>query len=223
MSAVLMATVDRQLVSEVRLGSGRSLMGRHPDSCIPLSYPWVSWVQLALQSGEYGWLATNGYRTRMRATSPDINAVVAPGASVWIRPGAYMQLTWPELPQELIVSVMTRRPKLPVLERVEELPRGDVMTRMPVPSLSDQQIRHRLAVLFRHLLLDEERPENLYRSAAEELGLDYLDKGANLLKQTANRLIQQLNRERSVGLEGVDALGHYLVFTSSALSPDDIE
>lgn len=224
MSALLTVTVDRQLVGEARPGPGRSLVGRHPDSCVPLSCPWVSWVQLALQDTEYGWLVTNGYRTRMRATSTEIDAIVTPGGSVWIRHGTSMRLTWPELPRELIITLLTPRPKLP-MQQVEKLPRGTVTTRMPtlMPALSDQQVRHRMAVLFRHLLLDEDRPENLYRSAAERLAFDDPDKGTNLLKQAANRLIHQLNRERSVGLEGVDSLGHYLVFTSGALSPDDLE
>lgn len=246
-NSLLTVSVDRELVGAAHPRPGSHVLGRDPRSCVPLKFGWVSRVQLSIVAGDLGWVVTNGYRTRLAATSPLIDAVVMPGGSVWVGPGDVMQLTWPELPHELVVTIELPRPSLHVPHdkqaagsasgRVGTLvvPVGTQSAPVPrrtegylVRRLSDQVMRRRMAVLFRHLLLDEERPKNLYRTAAEALGYNAADqkelaKGVNLLKQAVDRLIRQLNRDRSVGLSGVDALGHFLVFTSGALNPDDLE
>lgn len=233
MRSKLTVSVDRELVGEAHLELGCHVLGRDPRSCVRLKFAWVSWVQASIAVGDLGWVVTNGYRTRLTASSALVEAVVMPGGSVWVGPGEVMRLTWPELPHELVVTIKLPRLSLHVPEPVQAPAHAGTLIARPRPGrlaigLGDQVTRRRMAVLFRHLLLDEARPKNLYRTAALALGYheddkEDLAKGINLLKQAVDRLIKQLNRDRSVGLSGVDALGHFLVFTSGALTPDDLE
>jgi len=226
----LTVSVDREVVGKAHPRPGRHVLGRDPKSCVPLRFAWVSWVQAFIAADDLGWVVTNGYRTRLTAASALVEAVVMPGGSMWVSPGEELRLTWPELPHELVVTIKLPRPSLhvPQQERATGQAHGTRIAPRRTESYLDRVTRRRMAVLFRHLLLDEERPTNLYRTAAVALGYheddkDELAKGVNLLKQAVDRLVKQLNRDRSVELSGVDALGHFLVFTSGALNPDDLE
>jgi hypothetical protein len=81
-------------------------------------------------------------------------------------------------------------------------------------------LRHRMAVLFQHLIDGTDPPRNLYRHASAALGPE--DTEANL-KAATHRLIERINKgRRGHRLEDVEALGYYLVHTTRAVQETDL-
>ena len=79
-------------------------------------------------------------------------------------------------------------------------------------------LRHTMAVLFRHLLTGGPSPRNLYMAAAVEL-----ETTPEAVKQASKRLRDRINRERVQRLEDVKALGHYLITTTRSVTEADLD
>lgn len=77
----------------------------------------------------------------------------------------------------------------------------------------DDLTKHRLAIVFRHLIEQTPAPSNLYRTRAAELAMEPAD-----LKNLVNRVRQRNNRERHQDLVDADQFGVYLVDVSQMLS-----
>lgn len=213
---LLTVKVDDRVIGKKELPSGEHFVGRSEGSCVPLDEEWVSRTQLNIQRQSDGWVVTNGYRTRMRASSSSVEAMVAPGGSLLVHPGEPLELSWPELPHNLTMTLTSfgRRRQLG-----GQRPRPGHGTLLPfsrqkgrLSRLQFWRHRERLAILFRHLLLGQPRPSNLYTEAAQRSGVSEAT-----LRQLVRRLLLDINDGRAQPLQGVDALGHYLVETTGEL------
>lgn len=172
-----------------------------------------------------GWLLVNGERTRARAENRLASVDAEPSGVVALQDGT-TTVVWPELDEDVTVTFLVGRgrsdPALPVARdrRTDAeaspipatfvpLKRGDVR-----PSL-----RHTMAVLFRHLLVGTPRPVNVYRAAADEMGITEA-----AMKRSADRLMGRINAYRLGGhIDTLDHLGHYLVTTAALITTDDLE
>lgn len=148
-----------------------------------------------------------------------VNATVEQAAALPLRPGVRV----PKLAGVGTVMPQRVRPvqgaglQAHLRERLQgldgESAPGDQLAERPFELFQKQ----RLAVLFRHEILGNARPRNLYAVAATSLGVSQAS-----LKQLVHRTLQRLNRGRAVPLASVHALGHYLVHTAEELTADDL-
>jgi hypothetical protein len=200
-------------------------IGREEGSEIPLRPAWVSRRQASVQVRADGALVMNLSRQVMRATSDVLNATVERGGTAWATLGETLNLAWPDLPHPLTCTLAVWSPAM--ARTADELPRrrrplpwglgaGTVLPASPGRSTSPLQ-DHRMAVLFQHLLLHEDRPTALYETAAAELGIT-----VGALKQSVRRIMVQVNADRDQPLTDIDALGRYLV-ASRMLTMSDLE
>lgn len=200
-------------------------IGREEGSEILLTPGWVSRRQASIQVRADGALVMNLSRHVMRATSDVLDATVGSGGAVWVTMGETLNLAWPDLPHPLTCTLAVWSPAMArtadELTRVRRpLPWGQgAGTLLPAPPrlTTSPLLCHRMAVLFRHLLLHEDRPASLYEAAAAELGIT-----VGALKQSVRRLMVQANARRGQPLADVDALGRYLV-VSRTLTVSDLE
>lgn len=168
------------------------------------------------------WVPTRG---TMRLWWPELphelvlqaNAPVEQAAALPLRPGVRV----PKLAGVGTVMPQRHRPvqgaglQAHLRQRLDgqPAPEDDQLDERPFELLQKQ----RLAVLFRHEILGNARPRNLYAVAATSLGVSQAS-----LKQLVHRTLQRLNSSRAVPLASVHALGHYLVHTAEELTADDL-
>lgn len=212
-------------VAQVRLAQGVVSIGRHPSSAVHVGHAWMPRRLAAIETTGSHPRFTNGRRTRCVLTSPSIEATLAPSASLQLEPGRW-RLAWPELDQECVALVWVDEestgedwPEL--VDRPVDVAQGDRLVMGTHLAAEDLVLtplrRHRLATLYRYLLDDTRQPENLYATAAAELGVSN-----EVLRNLTREVRDQLNLQRGVKLHSADKLGYYLVRTSGLVKPSDL-
>jgi hypothetical protein len=200
-------------------------IGREEGSEVLLTPSWVSRRQASIQVRADGALVINLSRQVMRATSDVMDATAGRGGRVLVALGETVTVAWPDLPQPLTVTLAVWSPDM--TRTADEFTRGrrqpplglGANTVLPTPMrlTTSPVLCHKMAVLFRHLLLHEDRPTSLYETAAAELGIT-----VGALKQSVRRLIVQINADRGQPLADVDALGRHLV-VSRTITVSDLD
>jgi len=215
----------------VTVGRARGAAARLPNERVPrilatvVPYSSTPSVMGPGKAPRQGWLLVNGERTRAKAANARAFVEAEPSGVVALQDGT-TTVVWPELDESVTLTFLVGSgrsdPALPVArDRPPDagaspipatfvpLQRGDVR-----PSL-----RHTMAVLFRHLLVGTPRPVNVYRTAADEVGITEA-----AMKRSADRLMGRINAHRVGGpIDTLDHLGHYLVTTAALITTDDLQ
>jgi len=209
------------------------LVGRLTGAGISLRPEWAPRRLCRLEPVRDGWLH-NDSRTRLRAESLWVTGgVFEPRAIVLLQSGRWC-LSW-DLDGDCRLDVSIRRPsakasRLPfaldaVVGRalVEDMP----ATHFAATDLALSPLaRYRLAVLFEHLILADDPPENLYAAYADRFHRrdDPRWEQARLqVKSTAVKTRDRLNRARPHNpLRDVADLGYYLVTVTETLREEDL-
>ena len=227
----------RHLLSAKGVTVGRA---RHAGLHVP--EVWVSTVQARLQVHGASVVAVNGTRTRMRVSSRRVKARAERGAAVLLQAGSSgpVVLSWPELDGRLEVHAQWQTgtaPSRPVAADRPAVRSPYVGTAAAANDLPiEPELRHRMAVLFQHLIDESEPPRNLYRNAAGPLGMT-----EESLKAAANRLMKRINDRRWDSIRGhdharrrddhvrpandlnsVESLGYYLVRMTQVVTEQDL-
>jgi hypothetical protein len=190
-------------VGPVRFARGEDdiTIGRGLTAAVRLDQPWISTAHVLVRCVGPVWHVENGswQSMRVRTASPTgkelVTADVAPGGHLFLGEGRH-QATWPKLRAGLVVdfriaSDLTTSDRQLPYRQDRKLPRPPVYTRSTaVPLLRrpgllpDRERRHRLAVVYAHLLdVDIPKPKNVYaaaearfKDAGEDLSADTLKK-----------------------------------------------
>jgi hypothetical protein len=208
----------------------RVTVGRAEHAGLRVQDSWVSAVQAEFMPLEHGhWIVLNGTRTRLRVKSKRVWVTARPGAATLLERGSYgpVTLMWPELDGRLEVQLEYGEGAAPSLPIARDKPSPGFSRQRNLTAMAgaqariDGQLRHRMAVLFQHLIDDTEPPSNLYKHASAALG--GMETEANL-KTAAHRLMRRINKQRRTDhpIEDVEALGYYLIHTSKAVAEADL-
>jgi len=172
-----------------------------------------------------GWLMINGERTRARAENRLAIVEAEPSGVVALQDGT-TTVIWPELDEAVTLTIVVGTGRSdPALPVARDRAPDDRAVAPPATRVALQRsdvrpsLRHSMAVLFRHLLEGTQKPVNVYRTAAHEMGTTEA-----ALKRSAERLMGRINEHRFGGrIDTLDQLGHYLVTTSALITTDDLE
>jgi hypothetical protein len=215
-----------------QLHHGIVTVGRSASAGVHLRPGWVSRNLVQLAPCPFGWCAVNGYRAQMRVVVPHGETWVATGGGSVLALGQHV-LSWPELPHRLEVTVnVTKqsqiglplarddpaRPKPAYTFKPSLIgPANRLSPRRPAIELTPLQ-RLRMAVLFRHLLKGEPRPQNLTATAAAELGIAH-----DVMKKTVRDVRRSVRRQRQqVDDFDIDQLGRFLVTYAELITEDHL-
>lgn len=206
-------------------------VGRYKFAALRVDLPTVSETQCQLVSADVGWVITNGPRTPMKVTGPLVEAVVQPGGQVLLTAGAHT-VRWPELGADLRLKVRVTGKVGPEVAGVIKDPKPVTMrprhtTQFPLDVVGRSQrqagerSRHRLAVMFKHLILGGEEPTSIYRAALESLA----GEGDRVTGDALRQLVRQETRrvlEAGGPRLDVRGLGTFLVTTTNSLGELDL-
>lgn len=186
-------------------------IGRGMGWYMPMRAAWCPRELLGLTPIDGGWLAHN-FRDNLVVEGPSIRrAELDADAKLLLGVGAWT-FTWP-LKEELEVSIWVKssltadQMRLPLAGPAPR-EREKVGTARALPILSPEE-RQRLAIVFRHLLDDSDKPANLCRERAPLLGTDEAN-----LRAWLNRIRVRTNAAGARGrppLKNVDEMGEYLI------------
>lgn len=211
-----------------RLTQGaRSRIGRRERHAFSLREEWIPRDLAELIPIQEGWLIENGGRTRMRVRNTWIEGVEAffsQRAMVMLQQGTSV-IDWPELDGSLSLTVTIRNERATDRD-IPYAVGSEIDAGRPVAGTNlrgrevemSPGLKHRMAVLFRHLIERSEPPANLCETAAKRLGTS-----EQAVKNSANRYRQRLNASRGRSLETLEQLGYYLVVTSEAIGTVDLD
>jgi hypothetical protein len=171
-----------------------------------------------------GWLLVNGERTRATAENRLASVDAEPSGVVALQDGT-TTVSWPELDQDVTLTFLVGSgrpdPALPLArDRPPDAEASPIPTTFVPLKRSDVRpsLRHTMAVLFRYLLEGRPRPVNVYRTAAEQVGITEA-----AMKRSADRLMGRINAHRVCNpIDTLDHLGHYLVTTAALITTDDL-
>jgi hypothetical protein len=172
-----------------------------------------------------GWLLINGERTRARVENRRAIVEAEPSGVVALQDGTSV-VHWPELDEAVTLTIVVGTGRSdPALPVARDRAPDDRAVAPPATRVALQRsdvrpsLRHSMAVLFRHLLEGTQKPVNVYRTAALEMGTTEAG-----LKRSAERLMGRINEHRFGGpIDTLDHLGHYLVTTAALITTDDLE
>ena len=194
---------DWKQVGPVRLApeGAEVTIGRLATAAVRLDQPWISNQQMIVRCVGPVWHVENGARHPMRVHSvaPDgrhlVTAEVIPGGHLYLGEGTH-RVSWPKLRRGLIVTLrisscfsmeelaLPRR-----LDRKLARPPRYVRSLRPLllrraGVLSERERRHRLAVIFAHLLdPNVPKPRNVYAAAEARFKDDGVHLSADTLKK----------------------------------------
>ena len=204
-------------------------LGRRPGSLLPVLEPWMPQLLTTFEGvGKHGWVVTAGTAVTVEVTGARVLARVLPGGSQLLGRGAW-KLLFPTLDHlcRLDVRVYPPDKRQPVDPRTLTRPREVDLDHLLVFQASKRTAadmigitpttKHRLAVLYRHLMQDSRAPENLCATAAAELHME-----EDAVRRLAYRVRDRLNEHRSNPLGTLDDLGDFLVHTGQVLNPDHL-
>ncbi len=203
-----------------------TVIGRSTGSAIRLRPGWCPRFLATLMPIEGGWLMLNGTRARVQVSSRWVSSAywALPGAVIMLQPGRWL-LRW-ELDDECRAEVLISHPRPGAVERLvfalSAVPGKAKLEQATLLAGTQLELepatRHRLAVLFRYLIEDEPAPSNLCAAAAEQLG-----RTETQIRNSAYRVRDRLNTMRPAQIHTLEELGNYLVHTSLAIGPDDLD
>lgn len=200
-------------------------VGRSSSSGIRLLPDWAPRLLCTFVPTDEGWLLRNGARTRLVTESKwTRSAQFEPGALVMLQIGVWA-LTW-QLDGCCSAEVhISHRPTARQLAL--PWPRGGLggdqglgtyVAADPERLRLSPEVRHKLAVLYRHEFSGERAPGNLCEAAAGPLGVT-----AAAVKVTAKRVQDRVNMHRQAQLTNLQDLGYYLVNVAYAITEDDLD
>lgn len=206
MRAILTVTVAGREPEHRRLPEAEVSVGRGMGWGLRAADSWCSRSLLDLEPTERGWLAYN-HHDGLEVMGPRIvEARFRSGAFVLLTRGTW-SLSWSArltLGVDVATSLTAEQRALPIAPEAfdPDLFEGtDPLTLALRP-----EDKHRVAVLFRHLLERTEPPANLARAAAADLDL-----GEAVLRAYANTLRRRVSEVAHVPLPIVEDLGEYLI------------
>jgi hypothetical protein len=200
-------------------------IGRGRLNGLEIQEPWVPRDLVTFKPVVTGWVAVNGPRARVRLSGlwVDGAARFQPKAHIMLAEGQW-SLDWEELdaPCSLRVDVHPQRrgEQLPsfVLDAGVSLHATFQGTLFSVYGINMNDLtKHQLAIVYRHLIEQTPAPTNLYRTRADELGMQTAD-----VRNLVSRIRGRINRERRQDLENAEQLGAYLVDVSQMISDKDL-
>lgn len=206
-------------------------VGRRERFALELQPQWVPRDLGTFTPVDDGWLFTNSSRALMRLESELVltgSAGFRPQAMVMLQRGDH-RITWEGLERPLAVSVTVRTRRLDdqrmpyvldsALDTNVDGRQGGAGSYLGVTDAPMSAVlRHRLAVLYRHLIEGEPEPRNLLASRASALGISEEE-----LQRTAHRCRRRLNVVRALDLQSLEELGEYLVLKNDELARDDLD
>jgi hypothetical protein len=206
-------------------------IGRHERSLFDIREPWMPQLLVEIRLADTdGWMVIAGTGVTMNVTGPRVRASVMPGGLQFVGRGAWA-ITFPTLDHLCrldvrIFSIDRNQPfETEELSRPRELGWQDLLDTYSRPKQTSADrigmtplTRHRLAVLFRHLLEDRPTPDNLCAAAGASLDMD-----EDSVRRVAYRIRDRLNAFRSNEIKTLEELGDFLVFTGQVLNPDHLD
>lgn len=179
-------------------------IGRGLAAAVRLEQPWISTAQVLVKCIGPLWHVENGGRHLMhvRTATPAgkelVNADVAPGGHLFLGEGQH-QATWPKLRAGLVVdfniaSALTTSDQQLPHRQDQKFNRQPMYVRSALPQLlrrpgplTERARRHRLAVVYAHLLdADIPIPRNIYAAAEAR----FKDAGVDLSADTLKKFVK---------------------------------
>ena len=217
MKAVLTVHVGGRDSEARRLPDEDIVVGRGMGWGFRRDDTWCSRMLLDLEPTERGWVAYN-HQDGLAVQGPQVvEARYNKGAFVLLGRGSWV-LSWDtrfRLVLEVLPTLTAELAALPLATATLEL--DALMSTDPTTLGLSRTDKHRLAVLFRHLLERRPAPANLARAAAE-----HLDMTEPVVRAYANAVRRRVSQIGHVDLPTVDALGDYLVHVRGIVTRADL-
>lgn len=202
------------------------VIGRSAEQGLGLEGEWAPRVLATLVPSSDCWLLRNGQSTRMGVSNEWLEVTVPTDAVIALPAGPTL-VRWPSLRETFLLRINVGGDiddTMPVLgaeqgdiEEMRVRHVGTVWADELEADLLEPQQRRSMAVLFRYLLEGTPRPQAMFKTAANELGVT-----DDALKKQTLRVRRRINNVRFQNLRDTEALGEYLVERAALVTKADL-